>query len=279
MDEKKAKLKKETLIRQLKGLDSLLIAFSGGVDSTFLLAVAHQCLESNALAVTARSVIHPGRETKAAEAFAQKRGIPHRVIQSDEMSLSEFVANTPDRCYHCKRHVLEHMFRIAKEQGISNVAHGANADDLDDYRPGFRAAREKGVLAPLMEANLSKEEIRYLSKEMGLPTWDKPPMPCLASRIPYGRPVTEEKLRMIERAENFLVDQGLGPLRVRHHGTVARIEVESKDMERFSDPVFRENVVKKLRQLGFQYAALDLESFKSGSLNRALQEAGKEDRH
>ena len=278
MDHRTAYKKKETLIQRLTALDNLLIAFSGGVDSTFLLAVAHQCLGDRVLAVTARSIIQPARETNAAERIAARAGIPHRIIHSEEMSLPEFVANTGDRCYHCKRHILESLWHVAREEGFSHVAHGANRDDLGDYRPGFRAAREMGVLAPLMEAELEKAEIRFLSKEMDLPTWDKPPVPCLASRIPYGSPVTEEKLRAIDRAEAFLLGQGFQSVRVRHHGPVARIEVERHGLEKFADQTLRKGIVREFRKLGFLHVALDLEGFVSGSMNRALrQEPGRED--
>jgi len=270
MNEEIARSKKENLASHLKKLDSLVVAFSGGVDSALLLAVAYQVLGDKVLAVTARSVIHPGREGEDAAAFAGKSGLRHLVFNSEEMSLPEFVANQPDRCYHCKRHLVQALFKIARENGIKNVAHGANTDDLKDYRPGFRAADEAGVLAPLIDAQLNKEEIRFLSKEMGLPTWDKPPMPCLASRIPYGSPITEGKLKMVEEAERFLLDQGFREVRVRHHGAVARIEVGSAEREKIMANGLRQATVDKFRKIGFEHVALDLEGYLAGKMNRAL---------
>jgi uncharacterized protein len=270
MIEEVARSKKENLVSYLKKLDSLLVAYSGGVDSSFLLAVAHEVLGEKVVAVTARSVIHPGREGEDASAFARRRGVRHLVFNSEEMGLREFVANRPDRCYHCKRHLVQALFRIARENGIKNVAHGTNTDDLKDYRPGFRASDEAGVLAPLVDAQLNKEEIRFLSKEMGLPTWDKPPLPCLASRIPYGSPVTEEKLKMVEEAERFLLDQGFREVRVRHHGAVARIEVGSAERERIMANGLRQATVDKFRKIGFEHVALDLEGYLAGKMNRAL---------
>ena len=273
MNEEVARSKKQNLVSHLKKLDSLLVAFSGGVDSAFLLAVAHETLGEKVLAVTARSVIYPKREAEHAREFARQRGIRHLTISSEEMSLPEFVANQPDRCYHCKRYVVEALFRVAQENGIKYVAHGANVDDLKDYRPGFRAADEAGVLAPLIDAELNKEEIRFLSKEMGLPTWDKPPIPCLASRIPYGSHITEGKLKMIEEAERFLLDQGFREVRVRHHGAVARIEVGSAEQEKIMANGLRQATVDKFRKIGFEHVALDLEGYLAGKMNRYL---GKE---
>lgn len=270
MNEEVARSKKENLVSHLKNLDSLLVAYSGGVDSSFLLAVAHEVLGEKVVAVTARSVIHPSREGKDATAFTGKSGLRHLVFDSEEMSLPEFVANRPDRCYHCKRHLIQALFKFAREHGIRHLAHGANTDDLKDYRPGFRAADEAGVLAPLIDAQLNKEEIRFLSKEMGLPTWDKPPMPCLASRIPYGIPITEGKLKMVEEAERFLLDQGFREVRVRHHGAVARIEVGSAEREKVMANGLRQATVDKFRKIGFEHVALDLEGYLAGKMNRAL---------
>lgn len=273
MDKELARWKKERLISQLKKLDSLLVAFSGGVDSAFLLAVAHQVLADKVLGVTARSIIHPGWEGDEAREFAMKRGIHHLVISSEEMGLPEFVANRPDRCYHCKRHLIQALFGVAGEHGIGRLAHGANTDDLRDYRPGFRAAEEAGVMAPLIDAELSKEEIRFLSRQMDLPTWEKPPMPCLASRIPYGSPITEEKLRMVQEAEVFLLERGFKEVRVRHHGSVARIEVGSGEQGKIMAEGLRGAIVDRLRDIGFQHVAVDLEGYRSGKMNRSL---GKE---
>jgi uncharacterized protein len=271
IDPKKARAKKETLIQNLRGLDSLLVAFSGGLDSAFLLATAHGVLGDGVVAATAESVIYPSRELQDAIALAQKKGIRHVVFPFHVTHLQEFVSNPPDRCYHCKKALLKNLVDMAKEKGINHIAHGANADDLSDYRPGSRAAEEMGVLAPLLDAGLGKEEIRFLSKEMGLPTWEKPAMACLASRIPYGDDITEGKLKMIDEAESFLAQFGLKQFRVRHHGNVARIEVSPADMERLIESGLRRRVVERFREIGFLHVSLDLEGYVTGSLNRALE--------
>ena len=271
IDKGDAASKKENLIHYLEKLDSLLVAFSGGVDSTFLLALSHQTLMDKVVAVTESSTTYPSREREEAIKFTKDRGIEHIVFQADETSIAEFVSNAPDRCYHCKKFLSKNLLNIAKEKGISHVAYAANLDDLSDYRPGMDAAREMGIIAPLVDAHLSKEEIRFLSKEMGLPTWDKPAMACLASRIPYGEPITTKKLKMVEEAENFLADQGFRQYRVRHHGSVARIEVASSEIKKITGPELRKNIVEKFRQIGFYHIAVDLEGYFSGSMNRVLK--------
>lgn len=272
MDRNAAISKKNKLAQQIKELNSLLVAFSGGVDSTFLLAVAQQTLGEKVLAVTASSLVHPVRETENARNFTNKQGIRHTIIHTEELTRPEFVSNTAERCYYCKRNLLELLFEIARKEGIQHVAHGANVDDLKDFRPGFRAAREMGIMAPLVDVQLGKEEIRFLSKEMGLGTWDKPAMACLASRIPYGDPITKKNLTMVAEAEEFLAKSGFKQFRVRCHGTLARIEVETPDIEKITQGSLRENLVEKFRQIGFLHIAVDLEGYKSGSMNRALGE-------
>ena len=275
MDKNAAKQRMENLINRLVDLDSLLVAFSGGVDSAFLLVMARQALGEKVVAATASSIIHPARETTEAKDFARERGISHIVFPSEELSISGFVANSPDRCYLCKKSLFEKIFEIAREKGIKHVAHGANLDDLADYRPGFRAAKEAGVIAPLIDAQLGKEEIRFLSKEMGLSTWDKPAMPCLATRFPYGSPITEENLKMIEDAESFLVELGFKVVRVRHHGSVARVEVGRSEMENIMGEGLGKAIVAEFRKIGFEHVALDLEGYVSGSLNRAIGKLGE----
>ena len=202
--ERAAREKKETLVRMLKEIPSLILAFSGGTDSSFLLAVAHEALKDRVVAATADSFTFPSREKEEAIEFARKIGIEHIVFKSDESAIPEFVANRPDRCYFCKKSLSAELIRIAMDRDIKNIAYAVNIDDLKDYRPGIDAANEMGIISPLVDAGLNKEEIRFLSKEMGLATWDKPAMACLASRIPYGTQITAEKLKVVEDAEEFL---------------------------------------------------------------------------
>jgi pyridinium-3,5-biscarboxylic acid mononucleotide sulfurtransferase len=270
MDRYLATQKKNTLVNNLKGLSSLMVAFSGGVDSTFLLAVAAQVLGEKLLAVTATSPVHPITDIKSAQEFTTAHKIIHIMFESDEKSIPEFMANTPDRCYHCKKALCMKLREIAGEHGITHIAHAINIDDLSDYRPGIKAASEMGLIAPLVDAKLTKEEIRFLSKEMGLLTWDHPSMACLASRIPYGEPITEEKISMIQKAENVLAEAGLKQYRVRHHGTVARIEVNADDFSVFSSQAFREKIIKNFKAIGFLHIALDLSGYRSGSMNIGL---------
>jgi uncharacterized protein len=269
-DEEKAISKKDDLIHYIENLDSLIVAYSGGVDSTFLLAVAHQVLGEKVLAATATSATYPSQEKEDAIQFATKQGINHVVFESDETCLPAFSENSPDRCYHCKKLLSKELLQIAKERGISNIALAANMDDLGDYRPGITAAEEMGMIEPLMEAKLTKEEIRFLSKEMALPTWDKPAMACLASRIPYGDPVTDEKLKMVEETESYLAQNGFRQFRVRHHGAVARIEVDLSDLRKMMDKTLREKIVERFKEIGFLHIALDLEGYITGSMNRSL---------
>lgn len=270
MDDKKARYKQEALMNKLKGYSSLLVAFSGGVDSTYLLYLARQMLGERVVAATADSVTFPSRERREAGNFTREKGIPHIIFKSEEFQVPEFIANSPDRCYYCKRSLCESLLKIAAERDIKTIAHAANLDDLDDYRPGLKAAMEMGIASPLIEVDLTKEEIRFLSKEMGLATWDKPAMACLASRIPYGSPIHMKNLRMVEEAEEFLFGIGFRQLRVRHHGNTARIELESPDIPKIIKKGIREKITRKFKELGFTYVTVDLEGYVPGSMNREL---------
>jgi uncharacterized protein len=262
--------KREKLRAVLAQMDSAVIAFSGGVDSTFLLRVTADMLGDNALAVTARSPAYAEEELRAACDLAESMGVKHLVIESNELENPHFKRNPPTRCYYCKRELFTDLLRVAVERDIEYVLDGSNADDCSDYRPGMDAARELGVRSPLMEADLTKEEIRMLSHEMGLPTWDKPSMACLASRFPYGEKITVGKLRRVTAAERVLRKLGFRQVRVRSHGQLARIEVERERVADLARPQRCEKINRELKELGFAYVTVDLEGYRSGSLNEAL---------
>ena len=259
--------KYEKLLEIIRQYDGLIVAFSGGVDSTFLLAAAHSVLGDRLVAVTARSPVHPARESEFAVRFAESRNIRHRLVRSREMTQADFLANPVDRCYICKKHILGDLAALGREMGIDHIAHGANVDDLGDYRPGMQAAEEAGVAAPLLEAGLTKADIRMLSKRLGLETWDRPSMACLASRIPYGTPITETDLQMVDRAEQVLLNLGFKTCRVRHHGDVCRIELLPDELKKALGDDIRPTIVSELRRAGFRYVALDLRGYVQGSLN------------
>jgi len=262
--------KLQKLVSILKPWDSLAVAFSGGVDSSFLLAVAHDTLGDRVVAVTAESPLHPQRERHAAAEFARSLGVEHIVLQSAELYRPEFIANRQDRCYICKKLVLGDIMALTARMGFSRVAHGANVDDLGDFRPGHKAAEELGVLAPLVDAGLNKEDIRRLSRARNLNTWDKPSMACLASRIPYGTPISREALGMVEAAEDWILSFGFRTCRTRHHGRIARIEIDPRDLRLMLNETVRKKIVDRLRQIGFLHITLDLEGYVQGSLNRDL---------
>jgi len=267
--------KLEEFKKILKHMGSLLVAYSGGVDSTFLLAVAKEVLANRVVAVTARSATYPEREIVSARETAQQLGVRYRLIDSEELSLPEFRNNPLDRCYYCKRDLFSRLRNIAQEEGIPWIADGSNVDDDRDFRPGSRAVQEMGIRSPLKEAGLTKEDIRKLSADMGLPTWDKPSIACLASRFPYGEKINSEKLKMVGRAEEYLLNLDFRQVRVRHHQNIARIEVEEEEIKKFADTALRKQVIEKLKEIGYTYITLDLQGYRSGSMNEVLREIKK----
>ncbi len=268
--------KLDILKNNIKSLQSVAIAFSGGVDSTFLLKVAADVLGKNVVAITAHSSTYPERELNEAIEFTKSNSIRHRVIVSEELEVEGFSDNPVNRCYLCKNELYEKIQVIAKEEGAKYILEGSNFDDLGDFRPGLQAVTEHGVLSPLREALLTKDEIRLFSKEMGLKTWNKQAFACLSSRFPYGEKITNERLRMIDKAEQLLLDLGFNQVRVRFHKDIARIEVSQEQFAKMLDAQVREKIYKEFKEIGFMYTALDLKGYRTGSLNEGLKKAEKD---
>lgn len=256
------------LLELLRELGSVAAAFSGGVDSTLLVRAAQEALGEKAAAVTVRSCFVPAREIQAAEDFCRAEGIRHILLDADTLAIPGVGDNPPERCYLCKTAIFTKITETARGLGLQWVAEGSNVDDLGDYRPGMRAIRELGVRSPLLEAGFTKAEIRAISKELGLPTWDKPAMACLATRFVTGRPITPSGLARVEQAEEWLAGQGFRQLRVRDHGDLARLELDEAGLERLRSPAEAAAVHEALRGLGFRYVALDLGGYRMGSMNR-----------
>jgi len=264
--------KLNNLRKNLSEMGSILIAYSGGVDSTFLLKVAREELMDKVIAVTVKSEIHHLSEITDAKKMAQKFKVKHLFIDIDILSNKEFINNSKERCYICKKEIFSRIIEMAKELNLNFVADGSNYDDLDDYRPGMKAVKELKIRSPLQEAMLTKDDIRLLSKEMDLSTWNKPANSCLATRIPYRDEITLEKLKRIEKAEDFIHNLGIKQVRVRCHNKLAKIEVGDKDLLLFMEEDLREKIIDKLKKLGFIYVSLDLQGYRSGSMNEELKQ-------
>ncbi len=267
VEEKLSKLK--AIVSEL---ESVVVAFSGGVDSTLVTKVCYDVLRDNSMAVTARSETYPDFEFKEAQKLAGEIGIKHLVIDTSELAIEGFANNPPERCYFCKTELFGKLKEIAKEQGFLNVADGANLDDTQEFRPGLQASRELNVRSPLKEAGMTKKDIREVSKMLNLPNWNKPAYACLSSRFPYGQSITEEKLSMVSEAEKYLRGLGLVQFRVRHHETIARIEVLPDDINILTNSPAREELTAKFKEIGFTYVTLDLAGYRSGSMNEVLTE-------
>lgn len=265
--------KLEDMRNDIKRLNSVTVSFSGGVDSSFLLKVAADVLGGNAIAVTIRSPFFPQREFDEAQAFCREQKIRQVMCERNVLEIAEVARNPKDRCYHCKKEMFRQIRAVAQELGMEHVIEGSNTDDDGDYRPGMLAVAELGIISPLKDCGLTKADIRALSKYLGLPTWEKPSFACLASRFVYGEKITEEKLSMVERAEQLLFDLGFRQFRVRIHGRMARIEVEPEEFARIMQEEVRTEIAEKFREYGFTYTALDLDGYRMGSMNNDTEES------
>lgn len=269
--EEKFQLLKDIIIKR----GSAAVAFSGGVDSTFLIKVAHEVLGDKLIAVTATSSTYPKRELKEAIKYAEDIGVKHIIISSEELEIEGFASNPKNRCYYCKKELFTKIQEVAIANNVEYVFDGSNIDDTGDYRPGMQAAKELKVVSPIKDAFLTKNDIRELSKKLGLSTWNKPSFACLSSRFPYGNQITLPKLKMVDKAEQFLLDMGIKQVRVRHHGDIARIEVSPEEREQFFNINIMDKIGKQFKEIGFTYVTLDMIGYRTGSMNEVLTKEEK----